>query len=51
MSSLPVVLTFGLSDATGAGGVQADQLALREHGLPSGHGDHRDRNDRARRRR
>lgn len=32
MSSLPVVLTFGLSDATGAGGVQADQLACASMG-------------------
>lgn len=32
MSSLPVVLTFGLSDATGASGVQADQLACASMG-------------------
>ena len=32
MSSLPVVLTFGLSDATGAAGVQADQLACASMG-------------------
>ena len=32
MSSLTVVLTFGLSDATGAGGVQADQLACASMG-------------------
>ena len=32
MSSLPVVLTFGLSDATGARGVQADQLACASMG-------------------
>jgi hydroxymethylpyrimidine/phosphomethylpyrimidine kinase len=32
MSSLPVVLTFGLSDASGAGGVQADQLACASMG-------------------
>ncbi len=32
MSSLPVVLSFGLSDATGAGGVQADQLACASMG-------------------
>ena len=32
MSSLPVVLTFGLSDATGAAGIQADQLACASMG-------------------
>lgn len=32
MSTLPVVLTFGLSDATGAAGVQADQLACASMG-------------------
>jgi len=32
MSALPVVLTFGLSDATGAAGVQADQLACASMG-------------------
>jgi hydroxymethylpyrimidine/phosphomethylpyrimidine kinase len=32
MSSLPVVLSFGLSDATGAAGVQADQLACASMG-------------------
>ena len=32
MSSWPVVLTFGLSDATGAAGVQADQLACASMG-------------------
>jgi hydroxymethylpyrimidine/phosphomethylpyrimidine kinase len=32
MSTLPVVLTFGLSDATGAGGVQADQLSCASMG-------------------
>lgn len=32
MSTLPVVLSFGLSDATGAGGVQADQLACASMG-------------------
>jgi hydroxymethylpyrimidine/phosphomethylpyrimidine kinase len=32
MSSLPIVLTFGLSDATGASGVQADQLACASMG-------------------
>jgi hydroxymethylpyrimidine/phosphomethylpyrimidine kinase len=32
MAALPVVLTFGLSDATGAAGVQADQLACASMG-------------------
>lgn len=32
MSSLPVVLTFGLSDPTGGSGVQADQLACASMG-------------------
>jgi hydroxymethylpyrimidine/phosphomethylpyrimidine kinase len=32
MSSLPVVLTFGLSDPTGAAGIQADQLACASMG-------------------
>jgi hydroxymethylpyrimidine/phosphomethylpyrimidine kinase len=32
MASLPVVLTFGLSDPTGAGGVQADLLACASMG-------------------
>jgi len=32
MSSLPVVLSFGLSDPTGAGGIQADQLACASMG-------------------
>jgi hydroxymethylpyrimidine/phosphomethylpyrimidine kinase len=32
MAMLPVVLTFGLSDATGAAGVQADQLACASMG-------------------
>jgi hydroxymethylpyrimidine/phosphomethylpyrimidine kinase len=32
MSSLPVVLTFGLSDATGTRGIQADQLACASMG-------------------
>jgi hydroxymethylpyrimidine/phosphomethylpyrimidine kinase len=32
MSTLPVVLSFGLSDATGASGVQADQLACASMG-------------------
>lgn len=32
MATLPVVLTFGLSDATGAAGVQADQLACASMG-------------------
>ena len=32
MSSLPVVLSFGLSDATGSAGVQADQLACASMG-------------------
>jgi len=32
MSSLPVVLSFGVSDATGAAGIQADQLAIASMG-------------------
>ena len=32
MAMLPVVLTFGLSDATGAAGIQADQLACASMG-------------------
>ena len=32
MPTLPVVLSFGVSDATGAAGMQADQLAIASMG-------------------
>ena len=39
MSSLPVVLTIGASDASGAAGIQADQLAGQWYADVTGLGD------------